>query len=404
MDNPEFSRPAFTCPSCWRAFDAGDVLSVATHESLRGDPLLGEDAPLRFLPIRFDDAGHAIDPMGQPTSQLACPHCRRILPDGFLEIPHRICSLVGAPSSGKSYYLSVLIKTLADTLSRRFGRALADGDPTGNVLLNQMKNRLFSAHTPEEAVLAKTALEGAMYERFPRFGKWVSLPRPFVYRVGDPKAPERAQALVFYDNAGEHFEPGIDTEDSPGAMHVAHSDILFFLFDPTANTRFRRRLHGSDDPQISQHARLDQQDSILAEMQTRVKKILGTPTGEKIETPLAFIVGKSDVLKPLVDWNAFQNPVAADGVLDQSVLDANSERIRALLLDIDPALVRQAEQLARVVRYFPVSAFGRAPVSVTDKEGATFLAPDPATLAPWLVEIPALWALSRLAPDLVPSR
>lgn len=91
---------------------------------------------------------------------------------------------MGAPSAGKTYYLSVLLKVLQQTLFREFGLVLKDGDPTGNMLLNQMKNRLFSASQPEEAILAKTALEGAMYERLPRYGRMVALPRPFAYAVG----------------------------------------------------------------------------------------------------------------------------------------------------------------------------------------------------------------------------
>lgn len=402
MDISATVRPTFTCPVCWQSFDAGDVLSIAAHESLRGDPVLGEDAPMRFLPIRFNDAAQAIDPMGLPTGKLACPHCRRQLPHSFLEIPHHIVSIVGAPSSGKSYYLSILLKTLADCLSRNFSLALSDADPTGNVLLNQMKNRLFSADTPDEAVLAKTALEGSMYERFPRFGKWVSLPRPFIYRVASPQKPQDAHAIVFYDNAGEHFEPGIDTENSPGAMHVAYSSAIFFLFDPTSNTHFRRRLRGGDDPQLSLRARFDQQDSILSEMEVRVKKILNIPASQKIDTPLAFIVGKSDVLKPIIDWKTFADPVE-NGRLNLSIVARNSDRLRECLLETDPAIVRQAEQLARNIRYFPASAFGHAPVRVKAKDGSELLAPDPKRIEPWLVEAPALWVLQQLAPSFIPS-
>ena len=33
-----------SCPVCWLRFDTGDVMHIAVHDSLRGDPLLGEDA------------------------------------------------------------------------------------------------------------------------------------------------------------------------------------------------------------------------------------------------------------------------------------------------------------------------------------------------------------------------
>jgi predicted RNA-binding Zn-ribbon protein involved in translation (DUF1610 family) len=34
----------FTCPVCWLHFDGGDIMHIAVHDSLRGDPILGEDA------------------------------------------------------------------------------------------------------------------------------------------------------------------------------------------------------------------------------------------------------------------------------------------------------------------------------------------------------------------------
>ncbi|MFR6032928.1 MAG: hypothetical protein ACLUKN_06930 [Bacilli bacterium] len=35
------SSVAVTCPLCWLKFDIGDAMSIAVHESLRGDPVLG---------------------------------------------------------------------------------------------------------------------------------------------------------------------------------------------------------------------------------------------------------------------------------------------------------------------------------------------------------------------------
>lgn len=153
---------------------------------------------------------------------------------------------MGAPSAGKSYYLSVLIKELQGSLYRNFGITLKDLDPSGNMLLTQMKNRLFSAKRPEDAILAKTALEGAMYERYPRFGKMVALPKPMTYSLSADGMAETS--IIFYDNAGEHFEPGLDIEESPGAMHVASSSwLIFFLFDPVSNRSFKRLIGNRPD-------------------------------------------------------------------------------------------------------------------------------------------------------------
>ncbi len=406
------SRGEYTCPTCWLKCDAGDTMNIAAHDSLRGDPILGEDARLRFFPTRFNDLGQALDPLGLPSADLACPHCRRRLPPGFLDVPQFIFSIVGAPSAGKTYYLSILLKVLQQTLYKQFGLVLKDGDPTGNILLNQMKNRLFSASKAEDAILAKTALEGAMYERLPRYGKVVALPHPFAYALG--RAVQRAGvapddsdhstdcSVIFYDNAGEHFEPGVDVEDSPGALHVASSASIFFLFDPTSNFAFRKILTGSADPQLAQNTRLDQQDSIMAEMEIRVKRLLALEADRKIDIPLAVLIGKCDVWKHLVSWQEFKNPLH-DGKIDHALVDANSARLREFMIRVDPTIVAHAEGLARTVRFFPVSAFGHSPAKIESGASAGLLAPDPTRIEPIFLEIPTLWALSRLMPQLVPG-
>jgi len=398
----EQNKGAHLCPVCWTRFDAGDALSVAVHEDLRGDPILGADARLRFHPTRFNDQGLALDPMGLACTDLACPHCRRQLPPGYLEMPHRILSVIGAPSAGKSYYLAVLTHVLQDRLPGDFGLAFKDGDPSGNMLLNQMRNTLFSAATPEDALLGKTALEGATYEKLPRLGRMVSLPRPFIYALARPGAHREETSIVLYDNAGEHFEPGIDIHDSPGAMHVANSAGLLFLFDPTANARFKAKLVGVDDPQLSLKGRVDQQDSILAEMETRIKRVLGLAPGQRIATPLAFVVGKSDTWQFLL--SSPLEPVLHEGQFDLAAVRRNSDRVRAVLASLCPGLVATAESLASEICYFAVTSFGHQPTVIAAGPNKGRIAPDPQRLAPAHVEEPVYWLLHRASPDLLSRR
>lgn len=398
----ELNRGKHICPVCWTRFEAGDALSVAVHESLRGDPILGADARLRFHPTRFNDQGQALDPMGLACTDLACPHCRRQLPPGFLEMPHRILSLIGAPSAGKSYYLAVATQVLQDRLPRDFGVAFRDGDPGGNLLLNQMRHTLFSAQSPEQALLGKTALEGATYERLPRLGRMVSLPRPFIYNLSRSDRDRAECSLIFYDNAGEHFEPGIDIHDSPGALHVATSAGLIFLFDPTANSRFKQRLVGVADPQLALTGRVDQQDSILAELESRMKRVLGLPAAERIRTPLAFIVGKSDAWAHLLPEPL--EPCVAGGALDLGALDRNSARVRTVLAETCPGLVACAESLAAELRFFAATSFGHSPVVIAEGPNRGRIAPDPRRLEPSQVEAPIYWLLHRACPGLLNAR
>ncbi|MDB6174047.1 MAG: hypothetical protein JWL59_3358 [Chthoniobacteraceae bacterium] len=391
----------FTCPVCWLKFDRGDAMNIAVHASLRGDPILGEEHLQRFHATRFTDRGQALDAMNIPAPDLACPHCRRKLPQGFLDMPHLIFSIVGAPSSGKSYYLSVLVKVLQSALFKNFGITFRDADPSANVILNQMKTQLFSAATPEDAYLAKTELEGAMYETLPRLGRKVPLPKPFIFNLSNPRDQGDDFSVVFYDNAGEHFEPTRNSADSPGAQHIAAASGIFFLFDPLHNEEFKKRLTGLRDPQVDSR-RLDQQDIILAETEVRIKSLLGLDARQKIATPFAVIVGKSDTWLHLLGGEPIESPVR-DGRLDHSIVARNSARVRALLIEICPAIAANAEAVSSDVMYFAASPLGCSPVEFTDARGVTLIGPDPQRLNPQHVEIPTFWVLSRVAPGVVPS-
>jgi hypothetical protein len=387
-----------TCPVCWLKFDLGEIMHLATHDSLRGDPVLGEDAPQRFLATRFNDRGQALDALGLPCTEIACPHCRRALPPGFTEMPHHIFSIVGDQSAGKSYYLSVLMKMLPISLYDNFSVVFQDADPAGNALLNEMKHTLFGAQTPEGARLAKTQLEGGMYVRLPRYGRLVALPKPFVYSAASSLDPSHRCALIFYDNAGEHFQPGRDSAESPGAQHVASSAGIVFLFDPFNSPDFRREISDREDPQLEKPA-FDQQGVILSEMKVRIAKLLNLELMQHIDTPMAVLIGKCDAWIHLLGSGLLRAPVTG-GLLDLEALAFNSHQVRQLMKRICPQIVANAESISRRVLFFPVSSFGHAPV----KLGPGDFVPDPRQLKPFEVEIPILWLLSCIEPGLVPSQ
>ena len=396
--DPAFADPNpdgnLTCPVCWLRFDAGNIMHIAVHDSLRGDPLLGEDAQQRFLATRFNNAGQALDAMSLPSSETACPHCRRKLPPSFLEMPHHIISLVGDQSAGKSYFLSVLTKVLPATLFREFGIVFQDSDPTGNAPINDMRKALFGAQSPAQAKLAKTVFEGAMYERLPRQGRMVALPRPFVYTLAAEEKTREQCALIFYDNAGEHFQPGVNIVEQPGAQHVASAAGIIYLFDPFNSPEFRRILRDTKDPQLEKPV-VDQQDIILAEMRARIQMIRNLRSGETIHTPVAFVVGKCDVWLHLLNGKSLGDPMR-DGKLDISVIEENSSVVRALMYQLCPGVVANAEALSSNVIFFAASSFGHTPIKIGPGE----YVPDPAKLQPSFVEVPLLWILSHVCPAL----
>lgn len=387
-----------TCPICWKTFAAGEAMNIAAHDALYGDEVLGPDAKQRFRPTRFNDLGQALDPNGVVSVDMACPHCRGRLPPSFLSQPNRILSLVGAPSSGKSYYLAILLGKLPAELYRHFGCLLLDADPAGNLQLDEMKNRLLSATTSEDAFISKTDFEGLMYDRLPRNGKLVSLPRPFVYTLQKTQTSDQRMSLVFYDNAGEHFKPAVSLEDSPGALHVAASSALFFLFDPATSQGFRKMLRRRRDPQLRSQA-TDEQETILAEMGIRVKKLRNCESHERIDTPLAIIVGKFDLWRSLLPEDALACP--QDRPLSLEETAANSRVLRRFLLEHAPMIVANAESISTNTCYFAVSPLGHSPKEIARGPLSGKLSPNPSRIKPILATAPVTWALRNLAPSMM---
>jgi hypothetical protein len=203
-----------------------------------------------------------------------------------------------------------------------------------------------------------------------------------------------------YDNAGEHFQPGIDVVEQPGAQHVASAAAILFLFDPFNASEFRRLIPNTKDPQIEKPV-LDEQDLILAEMRARIHSLRNLRVGEKITTPVAFVLGKCDAWIHLLD-GPLLDPVQ-DGRLNEAALASNSERLRLLLHGVCPASVANVEGLSENVLFFAASSFGHTPVKLpaNEKYREPRYVPDPAKLAPMFVEAPLLWIISQLCPGLI---
>jgi hypothetical protein len=260
-----------------------------------------------------------------------------------------------------------------------------------------MRKVLFGAQTPAQAKLAKTVFEGAMYERLPRQGRMVALPRPFVYTLAGEGNRGGPCAVIFYDNAGEHFQPGINIVEQPGAQHVASAAGIIYLFDPFNSPEFRRQLRDSKDPQLEKPV-VDQQDIILAEMRARIRTIRNLAPGESLKAPVALVAGKCDVWLHLLNGVPLGNPICP-GRLDAAVIEQNSGVIRDLMYHLCPAVVANAEALSEKVKFFAASSFGHTPVKIGPGE----YVPDPSKLQPVFIEVPVLWILWQICPELFQS-
>ena len=387
-----------TCPFCWEKFSSAEVKAIAVHEDLRGDSFMGPDAMLRFQPTSFDSFGHPTDGIGLPCPERACPRCHQKLPPNFLESIGQIISLVGDARAGKSYLLAVLAHYLPNCLARGLNLRWEDHDPEGNILLNDLKDRLLSAGNPESAAIEKTSVGGVTYINVQKNGRTFQMPRPFTYRISRDGHPPFVG--TFYDNAGEHFTPRVATDQNPGALHVAQASAIMFLFGPLLSPEIKDHLKKmeAEDPQLYGIAYPDNQAVILAEMKVRIGRIKNLSSDESLNVPFAFIIGKYDAWKDIYKDNVpTPLPVVRNGKLDLEAIEQNSWQARFFLEQFCPAVVKNAEALAPNIKFFPASSFGHAP-SQTSKG----FAPDPQRIRPILIEAPILWILRQLRPDLVP--
>jgi hypothetical protein len=401
-----------TCPNCWHKFAPEKLLFVARHDRMIGDDIAGADAFRRFLPTRFSVEGHAIDPGGMACQQLACPRCHLELPRPHIEMPPVFFSIIGAPGSGKSYYLAAMTHLLRQQAGG-LGMTFLDADPLINTKLHSYEELLFFSSNPSLPVeLPKTLQSDASLVRTISLdGQVQTFPRPFQFIAGpaDPaKARERGlfpfRSVVLYDNAGESFLPGSDTTAQPVTLHLAEAQTLLFLFDPTQDPRFRK-LCKSNDPQLKfgtragQTGTLSRQEVILNEAIARVRTYRGISSSQKHKALLIVVLPKADIWSDLINLDLKLDPVMPEGFHTGWMMNV-SDRCRALLTQTCPEIVTSCESFCTDVVYIPVSSLGTSPQMIEGPSGP-FYGVKPENIHPRWVTTPILAGLHKSVPGLV---
>jgi hypothetical protein len=404
------------CPHCWENFAAEDALWISSHSDLLGDPRLGPDQQLRFLPTRFNVDGYALDAKGFVCHALACPKCHLPVPRGALEMETVFISILGEEACGKSYFLGAMTWELRRLLPKQFGLVFSDADPLANRIVNDYEKELFLHPRADDLIplgdlIHKTQEQGELYDAVKYGSQDVFYPRPFMFSLypkeSHPRFSQRerlARLLCLYDNAGEHFRPGKDSTTDPGTQHLVRSRILLFLFDPTQDPRFLKLCNRGRDP--SDHIRgprSSRQEVVLNEAAARIRRYTGLSQNAKHNRPLTVLVTKFDVWSHLLTQPDLPEPWLHVGELvglDLARIDQISQEVRKIMLDVCPEVVVAAESFAPSVTYMPVSALGRCPVSNKNGNGLELIRPR--DIRPIWVTIPLLYVLCRGLPGMIP--
>jgi hypothetical protein len=402
-----------TCVHCWYRFDPEDALYITRHPDLSGDPVLGAGEQQRFLPSRFTPEGHAIDSEGLICPEVACPRCHMRLPRSLLALKPLFVSLVGAPASGKSYFLASMSWKLRTTLPEHFLINFSDSDGAANQWLSDYEERLFvQANKNDLHSIDKTELRGDLYKEVVLNGMRMSLPLPSIFTL---KAERDSlyhcknddfvdRSLVLYDNAGEHFQPGADSAADPGTQHLLHAEALFFVLDPTKDPSFRRSLSNSSDPQLQIDKLVQRQDTVFTETLNRIRLHLGIDGVEQYERPVVILLSKSDLFDGHMSEMQEEDPWLWCDKLQTQRLDIShimnvSFEARALINRHTPEVIKAVEAFASDVIYLPVSALGCSPMpdpSHTGDPGSALLVVRTGDISPKWVEVPMLYTLFKL--------
>lgn len=404
-----------TCPHCWHRFAAADTLWISEHPDLLGDRLLGPYVPQRFLPNRFTPQGKALDSRGMATSRLACPNCHLEIPRGAFHLRSLFLSVLGAPASGKSYFLTSMTWRLRTILPEEFALAFTDLDATHNQRLQDYESKLFLNQDEDHPVeLPKTETTGDLYNTV-LFGESpIQYIKPFLFALQPtgkhPRVRARSQfsrMLVIYDNAGESFLPGGDSARSPVTRHLALSAAWFFVFDPTQDLRFRKEVSRfSSDPQVRMEGPrgrgvTQRQDIVLREAWNRVLQHRDARSSSR-SIPLIVVCAKADCWGPLLRRWPLPLPYrrTSQGIagVDMDLLTDVSEEVRQLLKRFSPEIVAAAEALTPDVVYLPVSATGCSPETDPNGQITGFV---PRKLNPSWAEVPMIYFMVRWVPTLV---
>ena len=421
MSNQRKLLRNITCPHCWETFTPAEALWISASPDLMDDFRVGDMAQQRFLPSRFDVDGRAIDRRGMACKAVACPHCHLSVPLSHFEMRPYFISIAGAPASGKSYFLAGMVWQLRRILPKVFQMGFNDADPQMNVRLHEYETSQFlNDDVTRLHKIAKTEVQGDLYNTVQIGGQSVTYPQPFLFALsplpGHPninKSQKIASSLCLYDNAGESYLPTerADTATLPVTRHLGKSNCIFFLFDPTQDNRFRVKCRSfSLDPQITNDHPSDfrrsplRQEMVLSEMIIRTRNYSHFSMNSRYTNSVVIIVTKMDAWRNLIPnldlrqpWDELRE--GGLSILNLKRIQAVSNPVRKMLLDVTPEIVGAIEQFAADVIYIPVSATG-GPPEINQQTGESGFRTE--NIRPVWVEVPMLYALARSTYGIIP--
>lgn len=396
-------RSPITCFYCWNLNRPEKLKWIAQSQTLDHDPQLGEDQ-LRFHASHFTPEGQAIDPDGQPTSNLACSNCHLPIPRESLKYRPFFVSVAGTPSSGKTYFQTAMIHRLRSIFAEKACLEFEEVEiGTSNYFLENESTLFHNPESNDWVSIAKTQEFGDHYRLVQFNQELVSYPKPFVFKLRPthlhPKRSSKEKAtrlLAFYDNAGESFEKGRDSLVNPVTRHLGLSHVLMFCLDLEQEDAFQKKYGKSKRPD----ANTGKQLACFEETTRRVRELSISGQTEK---NLIVVVTKFDRWNTQLGIQLKKNLWQAKerfsvSAFDTQTIEETSLRLRKALFKRIPEWVDACERFSNRVLYVPVSAIGSQPE--IDENGLASIRPR--NIRPVWTEVPLVYALTKWCGGLIP--
>ena len=419
------------CPHCWRSFKPEETLWISVDPAQLGDERLGDAEPGRFLPSEFDVDGVALDSRRNRCHEIACPSCHLKLPASALDSPTHFMSIVGAPGSGKSYYLAASTWTMRRDAPLKFRALFTDADPVMNARIHEYEDSQFVNANGGYVKIEKTQEQGDQYDVVYIDEQNVLYPNPYVFLLSPSKGHPLegdyeqgyARTICLYDNAGESYLPSNDQAANPVTRHLAKSSCIFFLYDPIQDGRMSAAIQKVEPGRaltLPPNAGV-RQEVVFTEMTRRARNLRQMRTNDRFEKPFVVVVSKAD------EWACLEETLTARdrdlaGIRPDSLASIVSHPLGRLLAKSPFArqngyyylrgdLIKEASDITRAIllKYVPefvvaVDNFATNPIYVP--VSATGVPPTPAgfrveDMKPTWADAPLLYAIQRLEPKLI---
>jgi len=316
---------------------------------------------------------------GGASRRRACPDCHMALPADFIGSNSPLIGIVGARSSGKSVWMTVLARELRDSVASRFGAyvGFATDNPGGESSMSAWLNGRERTMFEDKQLPAATAA-GARAHRLPLVLRWQQPSRGVLHK-GSPDST----VLSFLDTAGE------DQQSLDGVLNLRYLGAvggLIMMVDPfrisgamaMANVPESQRQTGDGGP-----------TEVVERMTEALRTEHRVKPKKKIPVPTAVVFTKLDAFFPQLDpGNPLRSPSSQVPYYDESMGREIHEQVLSLMerwgaSSLETHLGLNYEQY----RYFALSSLGAEPdysSGIIDSSG----------VRPHRVEDPFLWLLS----------